>query len=415
MLPPRYLSTGVFWWNIHPNVDNGYKFSPRHYPLQIHHKRLKPMSPEQILQSIAIRAAEDSSMSVISNTIIRDRVDYVCRCTANRAGVRLLMSCMLAKLDKPNIDPRKPYTEIGGLDSFSGRTYDERYLTAFINQHRLPVNATTAFLTPTLRNIDHALTKDRELVGRPRELYVKTLELLDDVATKRIDAETMLIETVRVLMLLRDEKLARMGSLLNALGRTNDALPLSTEAIVTLISQHLACKNSSRLPVLVVAAAYASAGLQLAEKILPLNSHNAADRQTGSLGDVEICLIDEDEVVTAYEMKMKRVTRDDIDAAITKIIGSKHKIDNYLFVTTDVIDPEVATYAATLYEKTDGIEIAILDCIGFLRHFLHLFHRIRADFLNSYQGLVLAQPDSAVGQALKEAFLALRQSAESDE
>ena len=71
--------------------------------------------------------------------------------------------------------------------------------------------------------------------------------------------------------------------------------------------------------------------------------------------------------------------------------------------------------AATGGEKTDGTEIAILDCIGFLRHFLHLFHRIRADYLNAYQTLVLNEPDSAVSQTLKEAFLALRQAAESGE
>ena len=105
---------------------------------------------------------------------------------SNRAGVRLLMSCLLGKLDKPNVDPRKPYTEIGDPDSFSGRTYDEQHLAPFINEHRLPVNQTTAFLTPTLRNIDHPLTTDRELVGRPRDLYKNTLELLEDVAEQRV-------------------------------------------------------------------------------------------------------------------------------------------------------------------------------------------------------------------------------------
>src|SRR3972149_4254919 len=61
------------------------------------------------------------------------------------------------------------------------------------------------------------------------------------------------------------------------------------------------------------------------------------------------------------------------------------------------------------------LEIAILDCTGFLRHFLHLFHRSRIDYLDAYQALVLAEPDSAVSQPLKEAFLALRQAAEADE
>ncbi len=373
------------------------------------------MNPQEILRGIYERAVATLNTTVIPDPVIRERVDYVCRCMSNRAGARLLMSCLLGKLDKPGVDPRKPYTEIGGADSFSGRTYDERFLTKFINEHRLPVNITTAFLTPTLRNIDHPLTTDRELIGRPRELYKKTLELLADVFEQKIAADVLFVETVRVLLLLRDEKLARMNSLLKALKRTGGALPLSSEAIVTLISQHLACKNASRLPVLVVSAAYRAAGKCLSERMLPLNPHNAADLQTGSLGDVEICLVGEGAVVTAYEMKMKRVTQDDIDAAVVKLSKASNKIHNYLFVTTDVIDPNVIEYAATFYEKTDGTEIAILDCMGFLRHFLHLFHRIRMNYLNAYQTLVLNEPDSAVSQTLKEVFLALRHAAESGE
>ena len=76
---------------------------------------------------------------------------------------------------------------------------------------------------------------------------------------------------------------------------------------------------------------------------------------------------------------------------------------------------DIREYARSKYDETGGVEIAILDCIGFLRHFLHLFHRLRKDFLDQYQTLVLHEPDSAVSQGLKEAFLALRQAAESAE
>ena len=200
------------------------------------------MMPEKILQDIQKRAAASLKNPIITNPIIFEKIDHVCRCMSNRAGVRLLMSCLLGKLDRPNVDPRKPYTEIGDNDSFSGRTYDERYVTKFINDHRLPVNQTTAFLTPTLRNIDYPLTTDRELVGRPRDLYKKTLELLEDVALERTSADVIFVEIVRILMLMRNEKLARMASLLDGLERAEGALPLSSEAIVTLASQHLACK-----------------------------------------------------------------------------------------------------------------------------------------------------------------------------
>lgn len=373
------------------------------------------MGAAQILQRIYERAIESLDTSVIKNKAIQERIDFVCRCLNNRAGVRLLMSCLLGKLDNTKVDPRKPYTEIGGEDSFSGRTYDERYITHFINTYRLPCNPTTAFLTPGLRNIDRALTTDVQIVGRPRELYTKTLFLLDDVYSERVSAEEVFIETVRILINMRDEKLSRMTSLLDALQRSEEDLPLSSEAIHNLIEQHLACKNSSRLPVLIVSAAYRVAEAKLGERALPLHSHNAADLQTGSIGDVEICLIGDDYIVTAYEMKMKRVTIDDIDAAVTKISRHRSRINNYIFITTDLIDQAVSDYAKKFYEETGGTEIVILNCLGFLRHFLHFFHRIRTDFLNSYQELVMAEPDSAVSQTLKEAFLVLRQAAESGE
>ena len=369
------------------------------------------MKPEQALQK-ALTHAEKSKAPLVKNHTIQARVDYVCRCPSNRAGVRLLMACLLGKLDNPSIDPRKPYTEIGGNDSFSGRTYDEHYLTAFISAHQLPVNPTTAFLTPTLRNINHPLTTGHELVGRPRDLYKKTLELLDDVAKQRISAELLLREIIRILLEMRDERRMRMDSLIASLKQPAGELALSSEEIVNLIAQHLACKNSSRLPVLIVASAYKVAGHLISENILPLKSHNAADLQTGAIGDVEVCLIGDDAIVTAYEMKMKRVTQNDIDAAVSKIARAHGKIDNYLFITTDIIEPQVSEYASKFYEKTNGVEIAILDCIGFLRHFLHFFHRLRQDYIKAYQAMLLSEPDSAVNPALKEAFLALRQAAE---
>jgi len=372
-------------------------------------------SPQAILDGIYARANATLEQTVIADEAIRARIDYIVRCMSNRAGVRLLMAALLGKLHDPTVDPRKPYTEIGDADSFSGRTYDEGWLTKFITDHRLPANPTTAFLTPTLRNIDHALTPDRELVGRPRRLYTETVQLLDDVASGKVAADLVFVETVRVLLKVRDENLARMASLEDSLKHTEGALPLSSEAIVTLITQHLASKGASRLPVLIVAAAYSAAGERLAESVCPLKGHNTADLQTGAVGDVEICLVGDEAVVTAYEMKMKRVTIEDIDVAYTKIARAKNKIDNYIFITTDAIDRDVAEYAASFYEKTGGTEIAVLDCIGFLRHFLHLFHRLRMDYLNAYQTLLLSEPDSAVSQTLKEAFLALRKVAESDE
>jgi hypothetical protein len=311
------------------------------------------------------------------------------------------------------LDIRKPYTEIQEPDAYSGRTYDEQYVTAFVTEYELPCNVTTAFLTPAFRNRNTVLTPDMVMVGRPQALYRVALQLLTDVQTGHISAEDLLAETIRWLLIVRDEKRTRMETLIAGLRAAEGAPPLSAEAIVALIEQHLKIRGSSRLPVLIVAAAYKAAAAHLGEHALPLTGHNAADRQTDTLGDVEITLLSDDNVLTSYEMKTRPVTVNDIDAAIQKIERSGKRIDNYIFVTTDRIDENVKEYTVSMYEHTNGIEFVVLDCIGFLRHFLHLFHRLRGEFLEAYQDLLLAEPDSAVSQPLKEAFLALRQAAES--
>ncbi len=249
------------------------------------------------------------------------------------------------------------------------------------------------------------------LVGRPAYVYKATLELLDYTYRGKVSASDLLSEIVRVLLVIRKENQERIDSLLRAL-RPEDTLPLSSEEIVILIDQHLKCKNSSRLPVLIVSAAYNAMEEIIGERILPLQSHNAADEQTGSLGDVEVCLENDDHIVTVYEMKMRRVTIDDINFALEKIKSAHHKIHNYIFITTETIDDNIMAFAAGCYERTGGTEVAILDCISFLRHFLHLFHRSRTRFLDAYQKLVLEEPESAVSQPLKEAFLALRRAAQ---
>jgi hypothetical protein len=171
------------------------------------------MSPDQVLDISFTVAERSPNVSFITQSDIRDRIEYVCRCRSNRAGVRLLMACLLAKLDKPKIDPRKPYTEIGTADCFSGRRYDEQYISPFIIKNKLPVNITTAFLTPALRNIDHPLSASQELVGSPKELYIKAIQILDDVATGKIQTNLVLQEAIRVLIGMRNENEARIQSL----------------------------------------------------------------------------------------------------------------------------------------------------------------------------------------------------------
>ncbi|MFQ5962760.1 MAG: restriction endonuclease, SacI family [Candidatus Scalinduaceae bacterium] len=358
-----------------------------------------------------VQRAIHAKRTFVGSKHLEKKIEFVCRNIRIKAPIRFLLSCCAAKIDNSKIDIRKPYTEIRDKDAYSGRTYDEQYIQKVIEKHNLPCNTTTAYLTPAFRNRNSTMTPKTELVGRQPELYKAALELIDEVHKGNLSAEKLFKETIRILVIIREENAKRIKQLIETLKGSDKSIALSSEQIVNLLQQHLACKNSSRLPILIVAAAYNSVSDLIGEKINDLQAHNAADKQTGAYGDVEVTLINDDNIVTSYEMKEKRITKSDIEIAIKKIAESKLNIDNYIFITTEEIDFEVSEYAKSIYDLSK-FEIAILDCIGFIKHFLHFFHRKRTAFIEEYQKLVLDEPNSAVNQPLKEAFLALRQAAE---
>ena len=172
----------------------------------------------KLLEASLKRAQKNLGHSFIHDVAIAARIAAVVNCPSNRAGVRLLMACMLAKVHRPEIDPRKPYTKIGSKDCFSGRSYDEQFIGGFITKHNLPCNSTTAFLTPTLRNMDQTLTTKVVLVGRPMAMYQSALQLLDDVRAGRVSAQDILNECLRLLLLDRDARKARLKTLLSGVG-----------------------------------------------------------------------------------------------------------------------------------------------------------------------------------------------------
>jgi hypothetical protein len=100
-------------------------------------------TPTEILDIALQRAENQRTTSLIDDPAIAARIELVCRNLQNRAGARLLMAALVAKIHRPEVDIRKPYTEIGGTDTYSGRGYDEAEIGPFITKHRLPANATT--------------------------------------------------------------------------------------------------------------------------------------------------------------------------------------------------------------------------------------------------------------------------------
>lgn len=319
------------------------------------------------------------------------------------------MACLLAKIHRPSIDIRKPYAEIGDSESYSGRAYDERYITSFILKYELPCNTTTAFLTPAFRTLNIPLTQDVELQGKPREVYQKVIKILHKVQAGQVDSRLLLEEIVRRLILYREQRNQQIDQMKRQVENRSDNESVSVDQIVNLLKQHLSCPHSSRLPVLIISAAYHTAQDLINKQANALHSHTAADRSTGSVGDIEIVQLITKEIVIVYEVKSRKITSEDINLAVQKLndLPYSHQISQYVFITIEPAEEFLHKVAADLYKKT-GVEFMILDCLEFVKHFLHLFYERRISFLNEYQRLVLEEPESAVSHELKLAFLALR-------
>ena len=366
------------------------------------------MTAEQ-LDSIFRSIKQDRTY--VTDKTVENKISSVCLCDTNKAPIRYLLSAMIAKTDNPSIDTRQPYSDLGNK-SFAGRTIDETLVQPFIHKYNLPCNDTTAFLTPAFRTIESALTKAAFDKCRPAYVYHDMIDILDYVEQKPLQAKNIFKQIIKTLLHVRlstEERLTKMVQELNS----EEQHDLSSEEITILLHQHLQCKGSSRLPVLMVTAAYKAVGHLINENTKPLFAHNAADSRTGAMGDIEIVsLRNENNTVTCYEMKKKQVTTDDICVCVEKIYSLKQKPDNYIIITTENVTKDVRDLAYTFYDKI-GVEIVVLDCLGFINHFLHFFHRYRKSFLDNYQQLVLEEPNSAVSQPLKEAFLSLRKVAES--
>ena len=190
--------------------------------------------PTDVLELAYRRAQENIGQSFLQDARIADDVEFVCRCPSNRAGVRMLMACLLATLSDSTLDIHKPFrldkarrgqrlagrgAKSGERDphSYSGRTYDEKYIGPFVLRHQLPVNATTGFLTPAYRTNPITLTRTAVLTGKPPELYRRIVALINDVHEGAVDPRAMLTELARLLLIIKAERQSRMETLIAAL------------------------------------------------------------------------------------------------------------------------------------------------------------------------------------------------------
>jgi len=95
------------------------------------------MKPNEVLETFINVANKSLAISFLPDPKVQGEIEFICRCNTNKAPIRFLLACLLAKIDRPEIDIRKPYTEIQGGDTYSGRAYDEGFVEAFVALNKI--------------------------------------------------------------------------------------------------------------------------------------------------------------------------------------------------------------------------------------------------------------------------------------
>ncbi len=84
------------------------------------------MTPDEILNQIYRDVSGASDQVLETQPQVLSSIELVSRNINNRACVRVILACALAKTYNEAVDIRKPYTEIGDADAFSGRAVYRR-------------------------------------------------------------------------------------------------------------------------------------------------------------------------------------------------------------------------------------------------------------------------------------------------
>lgn len=328
-----------------------------------------------------IQEGETRKFSLPSNVTNHIKL-IVSRAEDNKGIIAVLLTLLSHKLVNPSQDIRKHQAQIEG--GFSGRTIDKDFITPWIKEHSFPAMAESGWLT---RSLEQAVPYDLNYTGkiRPQEVKDAFLNVIDFVETKNGNAKSVLEVFIAELIKKRDSasiELAKPHS-------------LSINRIVDIIEKHFtfkyACSGAARLPVLAVYAAYQcmmnEAERFKGKKLLPLESHNSADSQSGRIGDIDIW--EADSAFEGVEVKHEiKITSELVRHAYEKF--KVYPTDRYYLLTTanmDDADWNPINEEIDKIAKIHGCQVIVNGVYSSIKYYLRMVKN-PAQFIDYYVELL---------------------------
>lgn len=306
----------------------------------------------------------------------------------SKSGCTVTLTCLVYKMLNPGQDIRRHQSSIPG--GFSGRTFDTHNITPFLRRNGFPCMQESGWLT---RSFEHKSPYDANYNGaiKPHRLKEVFLSVVDVVQNTPERNEELLDYFLQCLIIDRDKKVVR------------PAIPrnLSIRDIVGLLDAHFHKKykaqGAARLPVLALYSVYeclfAEGQKRFASKsLLPLESHNSADAQSGRIGDIDI-VYEDGQSFEAVEVKFDiAVSADVVAVAKQKILQSS--VSRYYILSTvepSPVDADHIDAAISQIAKTHGCQLIVNGVLPTIQYYLRLLSS-PASFVENYAKLVFSDP-----------------------
>ncbi len=306
-----------------------------------------------------------------------------------------VVTCLAIKVQFPDLDIRKHQVQIGA--PFSFRAASEDYVYPWLQKHKFE-GAKSGWQTRTFeRPKPYTMTYD-ENIGAIKMPFLTVFDEIQENSQNPSDALAYLIYDQ---IALREKKKISL-----VCPKTKDILLIEGFFREHFFRQYKS-KGASRLPVLALHAIYDVMMQQVQRysgmKLRGLQSHSAADSQTGAIGDIEV----ERQNGGLFEgIEVKHdivVTENEVLGACEKFAETNPPPDRYYILTTHKDCQPTGEMEKLLREKEShiGTQIIINGVLPTIRYYLRLLSDPSAIFPSYIQ---LLEKDPAIAFEHREAW-----------
>jgi DNA (cytosine-5)-methyltransferase 1 len=334
-----------------------------------------------------LKSADTSTQEAVLGKNTFDDVVKLSKIKHAARGITLTLAAY--KVTETTQDIRCHKSEHEG--GFSARSIDNAGTIPFLQENSLDYNVETHWLSQTF-SFAGPYMPDLVLKTQPKAagpLMLKVVNSIQNSANPVEQAKAVLQIIFIALIDARNKGKVPLEKPQN----------LSIDQTILLLNSHFLHgyeKNNPRLPQVAIYAIYQCIMSTMDRykelTLMPLERMKAANRKSGSVGDIDINK--DDQPFEAVEIKFKiEVSREHVAEAIQKIKSAS--VQRYLILSTSGVGNDEADEIAKLtntFRQSNGCEIIVNGVLDTIKYYLRLIDS-PATFINRYTTLVEADTD----------------------